>query len=155
MSVRTALHRVAVEVRRHDTTSRAWAQPESPAALCGRARCMAEQLPKNSKIASCKTVDVLDVQLVHAPDVASWIAERAATTGVNLDTSTALASDTTAQRTAAKTLAAHTLGPKSTVCTALVALVEQEVFVRKLGGGASDEFDDPPFRRWVPMNMGR
>lgn len=53
------------------------------------------------------------------------------------------------QPLAADTLAAYSLGPKSTVSSALDDLVAREVLARQPDGW---EFDDPFFRRWVQVN---
>ncbi|HET9984112.1 MAG TPA: hypothetical protein VFQ38_11015 [Longimicrobiales bacterium] len=62
----------------------------------------------------------------------------------------AFAAEPDVQITAARTAHAYHLGPKSSVQTALDALVEAEHLARPASGGYV--FDDPFFRRWVQVN---
>lgn len=56
------------------------------------------------------------------------------------------------QLLAASTLREFTLGPKSTVASAVEELVVREVLVRQSGTGPSYTFDDPFFRYWIKSN---
>jgi hypothetical protein len=60
------------------------------------------------------------------------------------------AADADIQITAAATIRTYRLGPKSTVQSAVEALVEEEHLNRLDEGGYA--FDDPFFRRWVQLN---
>ncbi len=60
----------------------------------------------------------------------------------------ALAAEPGLQPTGAEASRRYGLGPKSTISSALNALVEAELLAR---AGAAYEFDDPFFRRWVQV----
>lgn len=61
----------------------------------------------------------------------------------------ALAAEPDLAVTSADAARRYNLGPKSTVSTALDALVDSELLYRQDGGGYG--FDDPYFRRWVQV----
>lgn len=64
-----------------------------------------------------------------------------------------VATQTDIQLLAARTLATFSLGPKSTVASALEDLVEREILVRRAGDAGAYDFDDPFLRRWVQVNV--
>jgi hypothetical protein len=63
----------------------------------------------------------------------------------------ALATDPRLQITSALALARYRLGPKSTVQTSAIRLVDDEQLVAETGGGYT--FDDPFFRRWIELEV--
>ena len=63
----------------------------------------------------------------------------------------ALATDPRLQITSAGALSRYRLGPKSTVQTSAIRLVDDEQLVAETGGGYT--FDDPFFRRWIELEV--
>ena len=61
-----------------------------------------------------------------------------------------IAANPAVQPTAARTLEAHKLGPKTSVSRTVNQLITQEVLV--VAGRGAHHFDDPFFRRWIELN---